>query len=130
MASSTLAAIAVAATLGLSPSTAHANPTSNFSGSVAYGYSAGTFIWYNRSLGIQGEVCDYAGSGSTQVRFAFHQGSNYLGDDGYPDQTRTATGECRSFNFTQSGPVGGITHVQAWLYNGSSYTSIGVYSRP
>ncbi|MFB6392652.1 hypothetical protein [Polymorphospora lycopeni] len=119
---SALAAIAATAAVGLAPSPAYANPTTPFnlySGLVG-GEVRGTLTWYNRSVGIQGEVCDSAGPDYTQVQFAFYQGGTPLADDGYPPQTRAVTAGCKPFNFTQSGPSGGITDIRLKLFSASN----------
>lgn len=76
--------------------------TENFSG-----YAWGSVTWYNRSVGIQGEIVDYIDDLDwTRVTFRFFHGATLVGI-----QHRTAESEDRSFNFTQGGPVGGILSI-------------------
>lgn len=51
------------------------------------------------------------------MEFVFYQGGNELSEEGAPPQTRTdrPTTGCTSFNFTQDGPVGGITMIRVSL---------------
>ncbi|MCI4065122.1 hypothetical protein MRQ36_22165 [Micromonospora sp. R77] len=69
--------------------------------------------WYNRSVGVQGEVYDYTSSaGSTTAKFVFFQSDVELSS---LTQTRTSSGGSVSFNFLVEGPSGGINGVQVWL---------------
>ncbi|SEG85390.1 hypothetical protein SAMN05216223_11654 [Actinacidiphila yanglinensis] len=70
--------------------------------------TAGSFTWYNQSVGVQGYVVDSAHvPGGSFVEFDFYQG-----DTGLSLQTRSANAETTSFNFTQPGPQGGITKIR------------------
>jgi hypothetical protein len=108
-----LSTIGSAAALS-TPSSAHAafapaaDPTSPFAVNGYDGYAWGGFIWHNRSVGVQGAVQNRtSGDSSTTVYFDFYQGSTYLGM-----QRRAAgDGARRSYNFTASGPVGGIAAI-------------------
>ena len=103
---------------GVFASPAYAYPVTAYGPYYEYmGHSGGSFTWYNRSVGVQGYVTDYAGGPSTQVLFDFWQGNVYLGT-----QTRTVTSGSRSFNWTQEGPPGGITEIDIWLCD-----SVGCY---
>lgn len=75
------------------------------------GEAAGSVTWYNRSVGVQGYVSNGYDAGSTTVQFVFVAGSQPVP----PIQTRTATDKSEPFNFTQAGPVGGITDVAIYL---------------
>jgi hypothetical protein len=93
--------------------TASAEPTTQFGPLYTTGgRTAMTFTWYNRSVGAQGYVENY-GLGTTTVKFKFYQGSTLLAT-----QTRSASAQVKSFNFTQVGPAGGITEVDLEVCTG------------
>ncbi|HEV7979141.1 hypothetical protein [Amycolatopsis sp.] len=73
-----------------------------------------TFIWYNRSVGVQGYVENF-GLNTTTVTFKFFQESTLLAT-----QTRSASAQTKSFNFTQAGPSGGITEVDVKVCTGTA----------
>ncbi|MET9302432.1 hypothetical protein ABZX66_24240 [Micromonospora aurantiaca] len=104
---------ALVSAVGWAPSPAYAYPVTPFSASLSGGLTEGGITWYNRSVGLQGYVSDHT-PGSTTVMFDFYQGENLDMALYLSTQTRTASGygENRTdFNFTQEGPVGGITWV-------------------
>ncbi|WP_433281573.1 hypothetical protein [Micromonospora sp. CA-244673] len=115
--SAAVAVATLAASIGFSASPAYAYPTTTFDFAPAYGpgTTAGSVTWYNRSVAIQGYVYDHnaqiVSPDSTTVRFNFWQGTKDLGTY----QTRTASNETTSFNFTQDGPAGGITVIKVYL---------------
>ncbi|WP_306215026.1 hypothetical protein [Actinoplanes sp. RD1] len=81
---------------------AAAYPTSTFSATGSGGRTSGGFIWYNRSVGVQGSVTDLAdGWEGTTVHFDFFvtgpTGARVWADA----DSRTASDADRSFNFTQ-----------------------------
>ncbi|WP_141725233.1 hypothetical protein [Micromonospora pallida] len=106
-------------------------PTSTFAvTAVSFaGAAEGRFIWYNRSIGIEGEVCDAVEPTYTRVRFSFYQGGNHLDDDGYLDQSHEVTAGCMPFGSTYGGPAGGITAVVVTLSDGE-HSHETRYSRP
>jgi hypothetical protein len=99
--------IALGAILSPAPAQA-AYPTDTFSVTGSGGASSGGIIWYNRSVGAQGSVTDYAGGwGGTVVSFEFVYGAN----NSRVVQTRSVSTGTRDFNFTQEFPSGGVTRV-------------------
>jgi hypothetical protein len=93
---------------------ASAEPTTQFGPLYAIGgRTAMTFTWFNRSVGVQGYVENF-GLGTTTVKFKFIQGSTVLAT-----QTRSASAQLKSFNFTQSGPAGGIDEVDIEVCTGT-----------
>lgn len=113
------------AALGLGATPAHAYPTTRFLvGNDVGGATSGGITWYNRSVGLQGEVCDASGAGAT-VWFDFSQGSVYLST-----QSRTVTNDCRPFNFTEDAPRGGITDILITICSNSLGCAIAEYHRP
>ncbi len=108
-----------------------AYPTSSFYGDYykdgfVWGKTSGTFTWYNQSVGVQGQVCDYGYPEGTTVKFGFWD-ANYK-EVGSP-QTRYVDGACRSFNFTQDGPYGGIRYVTVHVCWGDSCQESGQWAR-
>ncbi|MBF5031801.1 hypothetical protein IRY44_18815 [Micromonospora sp. ANENR4] len=104
---------ALVSAVGWAPSPAYAYPVTPFSASLSGGLTEGGVTWYNRSVGLQGYVSDHT-PGSTTAVFEFRQGEKLDSAVLLSTQTRTASGygENRTdFNFTQEGPVGGITWV-------------------
>lgn len=98
----------------------------------AGGEAWGGFIWYDRSVGVQGGVdtnC-YADTGATAdsvtVRFTFLQGDTFV------DTTTRTTHNSTSYNFTEGGPVGGITEVEVTVCDNNypGLCSSATYSRP
>ncbi|MFI5610281.1 hypothetical protein [Amycolatopsis sp. NPDC051903] len=82
-----------------------------------------TITWYARSVNIQGYVVDSkVQAGSTTVKFWFYQANTYVAS-----QSRTASAGTVSFNFTQDGPVGGITKILIQLCNPAGCASPGSY---
>ncbi len=120
------AALAVGSLLAI-PGTAHASyPTSPFGNKTPGGEHSGGFIWYNRSVGVQGRVQSYCESGgSVRVAFEFYTGYSGGGTKVGKTETRT-TPECtsRSYNFTQDGSAysGGIRSVRVTQ---CSFLSVG-----
>jgi opacity protein-like surface antigen len=95
------------------PATAIAEPTSPFGDTwTGRGSVVGDLTWYNRSVGVNGQVRDYEGAGSTTVQFEFYQASTLL-----DVQTRTASNGAKDFGWTEPGPAGGITRVDITLIN-------------
>ncbi|WP_305787349.1 hypothetical protein [Symbioplanes lichenis] len=101
------AAVAAAVTmLGLLVAPAQAQaaayPTSTFAATGDGGKTAGGFIWYNRSVGVQGSVTDFAdGWEGTTVHFDFYV-TGAAGERVWHDaDSRSVTSADRSFNFTQ-----------------------------
>jgi hypothetical protein len=95
--------------IGSTPASASypATPFGTYSSPAGAGYTWGGIIWYNRSVGVQGEVVDYLGGlPYTQVQFRFRHYNVLIAVE-----TRTAESEARPFNWTEPGPVGGITAV-------------------
>ena len=120
--------------VGFSAAPAYAAATSTFDEVSPRGETSGSFTWHNRSISVQGSVCDYyGGNGSTTAVFQF-----YLTRDGavpdnsifYAEQTRTTNGSCRSFNFTQEGPPGGIQSITVQVCHPSMACYINTYNRP
>ncbi|MGW4942274.1 hypothetical protein ACWEOZ_11880 [Actinoplanes sp. NPDC004185] len=87
-----------------------AYPTSTFGVAVTAANSHGSITWYNRSVGIQGEVDDHVTGGYSQVRFFFYLTG---GTAAAYTTTRIAYSGLPpvSFNFTQNAPSGGISLV-------------------
>jgi hypothetical protein len=121
-----LAALALTAlALLAAPTTAVAEPVSHFSGSVSGGSVVGDLTWYNRSVGVHGDVYDYETAGSTTVQFEFYQASRLL-----DVQTRTASNTVRPFGWTEPGPAGGFTRVEITLIHGGNEHFIASIPRP
>ena len=101
--SAAVAAAVVTLGIGVAPAPAQASdyPTSDFSASRSGGRTSGGFIWYNRSVGVQGSVTDLAGGwGGTTVKFEFYV-TNWDGVEEIHSESRTASENSeRSFNFT------------------------------
>jgi hypothetical protein len=94
---------------------------------VASGATEGSITWYNRSVNVKGYVSDYNGGPTTTVVFFFWQADRLVSGP----QTRTAVSERRDFNFTEEGPVGGITGVEVFLCdNDVACERKGFISRP
>ncbi|MEV4122552.1 MULTISPECIES: hypothetical protein [Micromonospora] len=126
-----LAIAALMASFGIGASPAYAAyPTTPFgiTGGEDFGWTNGGFIWYNRSVGVQGEVCDEGGVGSTTVWFYFYLNRQGTGTP-YSEEPRSETNACRPFNWSESGPAGGILSVRVWLCTtgGCGYE---LYTRP
>ena len=118
-----LAASALSAGLAFAAST-------GFGVNYSSGGTNGTFSWYNRSVGVQGQVWDWSGgSAYTTAVFAPMAGSYTL-----PQQTRTANnGATTSFSFTLDGSPysGGITYIGIGMCSSSACTlPIAGYTRP
>ena len=99
-----VAAVAVTSGLVGSPASA-AYPSSSFLVEVSGGSVTGLVYWYNRSVGVTGNVHDFHSSvgGYTQARFTFYLTNSTTA---YDTTTRTADdGQQKGFNFTEQGPV-------------------------
>ncbi|MGB3444799.1 MAG: hypothetical protein WBA97_39180 [Actinophytocola sp.] len=118
----TLTAIA----LLVAPTAAVAEPESPFSDTwTSRGGVVGDLTWYNRSVGVNGDVIDYETEGSTTVEFKFYQASTLL-----DVQTRTASNEVKPFGWTEEGPSGGITRVDITLIHGGDERFVASIPRP
>ncbi|MDO3683951.1 hypothetical protein [Micromonospora sp. C28ISP2-4] len=107
---------ALMASVGLAAAPAHAASPTPFSISAGsdFGHTKGGITWYNRSVGVQGEVCNGGGT-TTAAWFYFYTNRTGSGTP-HSYQSRTAPdGACRSFNWTEEGPVGGILSVHVYL---------------
>lgn len=110
-----LAACATLTALALlaAPTAAVAEPTSPFGDTwTGRGSLVGDLTWYNRSVGVNGQVVDYETAGSTTVEFKFYQSTKLL-----DIQTQTASNGAKPFGWTEPGPAGGITRVDITLIN-------------
>lgn len=123
----TVIGMVAALTTGLA-GTATAAPVSRFGPYFgSSGETAGSITWFNRSVGIQGYVTDYAGGPTTTVHFFFWQAGELIGGP----ESRGAVNRQRSFNFTQQGPSGGITAVEIFLCNNDDLCELkGTINRP
>jgi hypothetical protein len=118
----TLTAVALLA----APTAATAEPTSPFGDTWSgRGSVVGDLIWYNRSVGVSGEVYDYETAGSTTVQFEFYQATRLL-----DVQTRTASDGVRPFGWTEPGPAGGFTRVEITLIHGGGERFVASIPRP
>lgn len=123
-----LAACATLTALALlaAPTAAAAEPVSPFSDSVSgAGSVVGDLTWYNRSVGVNGQVRDYETAGSTTVQFEFYQASRLL-----DVQTRTASNGVKPFGWTEPGPAGGFTRVEISLIHSGNEYFIASIPRP
>jgi hypothetical protein len=105
--------------LAVGAAPAYAFPTSHFFGVATWGATVGDLTWYNRSVGVTGNVTDNIGGSYTKVRFDFWAGERQVF---LSSETRTITSDTRGFNFTEPGPVGGITVVDVTLCTGPAAT--------
>ncbi|MFI7674585.1 hypothetical protein [Actinophytocola sp. NPDC049390] len=118
----TLTALALLA----APTAAVAEPTSPFGETwTGRGGVDGDLIWYNRSVGVSGQVRDYETAGSTTVQFEFYQSTRLL-----DVQTRTASNGVTPFGWTEPGPVGGFTRVVITLIHGGDENVVASIPRP
>lgn len=118
----TLTAIALLA----APTAAVAEPTSPFGETwTDRGSLVGDLTWYNRSVGVNGQVRDYETAGSTTVEFKFYQASTLL-----DIQTRTASNDVKPFGWTEPGPSGGFTRVEITLIHSGSRNFVASIPRP
>ncbi len=123
-----LTACAALAAIALltAPAVAVAEPTSPFGETwTGRGSVVGDLTWYNRSVGVSGQVRDHETAGSTTVRFEFYQASTLL-----DVQTRTASNGVTPFGWTEPGPVGGITRVDISLIHGGDENFVASIPRP
>jgi len=93
-------------------------PTTPFFAHGSGGETSGGFVWYNQDVRVQGSVTDFAGGwGSTVAIFEFLQGPR--GGPLVPlgSETRSVSGDKRSFNWVQPAPAGGITEIWVTVCN-------------
>jgi hypothetical protein len=122
----TACATLTALALVVAPTAAVAEPTSPFSGTwTNRGGVVGDLTWYNRSVGVNGDVFDYETAGSTTVQFEFYQASRLL-----DVQTRTASNGVKPFGWTEPGPAGGFTRVEITLIHSGDEYFVGSVPRP
>ena len=99
------------------PAVAYPSTTFSYQSELSLGRTSGSLTWYNRSVGVQGSVTDVGYAGNTFVAFTFYIGAFQW----YSYETRTATAPngrpevTVPFNWTESGPPGGITRVDIKL---------------
>lgn len=108
------------------PAAATAEPVSPFSDTwTNRGSVVGDLTWYNRSVGVSGDVLDHETAGSTTVQFEFYQASTLL-----DVQTRTASNGVKPFGWTEPGPSGGFTRVDITLIHGDDERFVASIPRP
>nr|WP_157529123.1 hypothetical protein [Kibdelosporangium sp. MJ126-NF4]CEL21767.1 hypothetical protein [Kibdelosporangium sp. MJ126-NF4]CTQ92547.1 hypothetical protein [Kibdelosporangium sp. MJ126-NF4] len=118
------AAVAMAGLAG----PAAAEPTSKFGRYTgSSGTTEGTITWLNRAVNVKGYVSDFVGGPTTTVTFFFKQGDNVISGP----ESRYVDSDKRDINFSEPGPVGGITGVEVWLCNNSESCVLeGTIKRP